>query len=48
MIKVYRASSSWRISIENETFEFKTTKEFEEILNKIVKMKEKYEPYKNG
>ena len=49
MIEIFRRHGSrWRIKIVNETLEFENTKKFEEIILKLTKIKEEFEPYKNG
>ena len=47
MIEIFRYQNKWRVKIVNETLEFKTTKEFEEVLSKLIKIKEKQEPHAN-
>ena len=47
MIEIIRYESKWRIVIFNETLEFEDTKSFEDILLKLTKIKEKFEPYNN-
>jgi hypothetical protein len=48
MIKIYRHENKWRIEIVNETFEFANSKDFKDNLDRILKLKEKGEPYKKG
>ena len=45
MIAIFRHGSKWRIKIVNETLEFENTKKFEEIILKLTKIKEEFEPY---
>ena len=46
MIEIFRHNRKWRIKIVNETLEFENTKKFEEIILKLTKIKEEFEPYK--
>jgi hypothetical protein len=41
MIKIKQHQQKWRISIENEEFEFSTRKEMEAILKLLLDTKEK-------
>ena len=42
MIKIIQYEGNWRINIEDETWEFKTRKEMDLILKKVLDSKEKY------
>lgn len=42
MIQLKMFGEKWRMTIGDETWEFPTTKEFKETLDKILKIKEKY------
>ena len=42
MIKLKMHEGNWRIEIDSEVLEFKTKKEFEGFLNKILEIKDKF------
>lgn len=47
MIEIFRWNGKWRIKIVNETLEFQNSKDFEQELIKLTKLKSKFESYKN-
>lgn len=47
MISIFKWDGKWRLRIENETLEFKNLKEGQDIVGKLMKLKEDYEPHKN-
>jgi len=42
MIKIKMHQGNWRIEIDNEILEFKTKKEFDVFLNKVLEIKDKF------
>lgn len=46
MISIFRYNKKWRITIKNETLEFEDKEDFEDKLSYLIRIKERFEPYK--